>query len=272
MNTILAGIEYANKIQSNLLPTENVFKEVFSDYSTIWKPRDVVGGDIYWLKKFQTGSVLCVCDCTGHGTPGALLTMLVVSTLESVVWPSNCRDTANTIWQLEQRFTEAFSVDERTSQFDVKDGCDLAVLYIANDGNVTISAAHTDVFICDGTNVNRHKGQKMYVGEGKIKSKEDIKSIDIPYNPDNRFYIASDGLYDQPGGEKGIPFGYRRFEKIIKEYHNKTALELSNKMWEIFEDYHKSEARVDDFQLVTFKTLWRETDDSRYLRRRATDS
>ena len=269
--TILAGIEYANKIQSNLLPTDTVFKNVFSDYSTIWAPRDVVGGDIYWLKEFHSGSVLCVCDCTGHGTPGALLTMLVVSTLESVVWPSNCRDTANTIWQLEQRLSEVFNVEERTDDFDVKDGCDLAVLFISNDGSVTISAAHTDVYVCNGDAVTRHKGQKMYVGEGKIKDKDDIESIYIDYNPDNRFYIASDGLFDQPGGEKGIPFGYRRFEKIIAEHNKKTGADISEKLWQAFEEYRGAEARVDDFQLVTFKTLWRDVDDSRHLRRRATD-
>jgi len=269
--TILAGIEYANKIQSNLLPTDKAFQNVFSDYSTKWEPRDVVGGDIYWLKTFPAGSVLCVCDCTGHGTPGALLTILVVSALESVVWPSNCRDTANVIWQLEQRFTEIFRVDERADQFDVKDGCDLAVMFVANDGSVTLSAAHTDVFVCDGKTVKRHKGQNMYVGEGKIKSKDDIEIMHFPYDPESRFYIASDGLYDQPGGVRGIPFGYRRFEKIINEHHDCTGTEISGKLWEAFEEFRGAEARVDDFQLVTFKTLWREDDDSRHLRRRATD-
>ena len=91
----------------------------------------------------------------------------------------------------------------------------------------------------------------MFIGEGKIDIK-DIETINIPYNPDNKFYIASDGLYDQPSDEN-IPFGYKRFEKIILESHNQPLSVISNKMWKTFESHQGNEARVDDLQLITFK-------------------
>jgi len=97
-DTIMESINYASKIQRNLLPYNSVLESVFDDYFIIWKPRDIVGGDIYWLKQFEKGTVLCVADCTGHGTPGALLTMLVVSAFESVIKPDNCHDTAHALW------------------------------------------------------------------------------------------------------------------------------------------------------------------------------
>jgi len=249
--TIIASINYANKIQRNLLPNNNIFDKTFSDYSVIWEPCDIVGGDIYWIKQFEAGAVLVVADCTGHGTPGALLTMLVVSTLESVVTPSNCHDTANAILALEQRLTEVFNVHER-SKDELKDGCDLAVLFIGNDKNITVSAGHANVFICDGKEVTRHRGQNLYVGEGKIKSKDKIETLKIPYSPDNKFYIASDGLYDQPG-ENGEPFGYKRFEKLILENHSEKQSVISDKIWKVFETHRGNEAKVDDFQLITFK-------------------
>ena len=251
LDTILSGIEYARIIQSNLLPTDSAMKNAFSDHSVIWEPRDIVGGDIYWIKTFENGTVLCVCDCTGHGTPGALLTTLVVSALESAIWPSNCDDTAYIVWQIEKRLSNVFSVHEKQDD-DVKDGCDLAVLFIANDGSVTMSSGHTDVFVCDGKAVTRYKGQKIYVGEGRIKSKDEIETISIAPGSDNKFYIASDGLYDQPGGEHGSPFGYRRFEKTVLDNHSEKQSIISEKVWEIFEAYRGNEPRVDDFELITF--------------------
>jgi serine phosphatase RsbU (regulator of sigma subunit) len=251
--TILSGIEYASKIQANLLPPDSAMKSAFSDHSVIWAPRDIVGGDIYWMKQFDKGTVLCVCDCTGHGAPGALLTTLVVSALESAIWPSNCHDTAQIVWQIEKRLADVFNVQKKKDNNDIKDGCDLAVLFIANDGNIAMSSGHTDVFVCDGKSVTRYKGQKIFIGEGRIKSKDDIKTVCIPSNPDNKFYIASDGLYDQPGGGQGIPFGYKRFEKTILDNHGEKQSFISDKVWKIFEAYRGNEPRVDDFELITFK-------------------
>ncbi len=84
LDTLNVPLDYACSIQKNMLPNHTTFKKAFPDYSVIWSPRDIVGGDIYWMKNFSEGSVLCVCDCTGHGTPGALLTMLVMSAFDTV--------------------------------------------------------------------------------------------------------------------------------------------------------------------------------------------
>jgi HAMP domain-containing protein len=245
---VISGIEYASKIQKNLLPAHSVLANSFSDYSVIWKPRDVVGGDIYWAKQFSRGTVLCVCDCTGHGTPGALLTTLVVSALEALVWPANCEDTAGIIWKIDERLARLFSGDS-----DVKNGCDLVVMFIAKDGSVTLSAGRTNVFVCNGAETQRFKGQKIFVGDGNLRSGNDVKTLRVPANPSNKFYIASDGLFDQPGGEQSLPFGYKAFEKIILENHGEEQSAISDRIWAAFEEYRGLEPRVDDFELITFK-------------------
>jgi len=253
---VISGIEYASKIQTNMLPLKSAMAEAFSDYSVIWKPRDVVGGDIYWMKRYDRGTVLTLCDCTGHGTPGALLTMLVVSILESFVNEANCDDTAAIIWELEKKFVSVFRVkedDRESNASDLKDGCDIAVLFIANDGSVNVSAGNTNVFICDGKDTRRIKGQKIFIGEGSLAGKDDIETTHIPADSGSKFYIASDGLFDQPGGEKGYPFGYKRFEKIILDNHNEKLSAVSGKIWETFEFYRNAESRVDDFALIMFK-------------------
>jgi hypothetical protein len=253
---IISGLEYANNIQKNLLPPDSEMAKAFSDYSVIWEPRDIVSGDIYWMKQFDGGTVLCVCDCTGHGTSGALLSMLVVSALEAAVRSYNCDDTAAIIWRLEKRLVSVFGVKtdgREINDTDILDGCDIAVLFIANDGNVTLSAGHTDVFVCDGRKVQRFKGQRIFVGEGKLNNKDDIETVNIPADPDNKFYIASDGLFAQPGGAKSRPMGYKAFEKIILDHHGETQNAISRKIWADFEKYRGNEPRVDDFSLITFK-------------------
>ena len=255
--TIMAGINYASKIQGDLLPKNQAFNKAFKDYSIIWKPRDIVGGDIFWLKNFEGGTILCVCDCTGHGAPGAMLTMLVVSAFEDMVNESNCHDTAGIIFNLEQRLVDGFGVEaleKGLAGADIHDGCDLAVLFIKKDGAINLSSANMPVFICNGKEVNHIKGQRLCIGEGILKNKDEIKTVFIPACRDNKYYIASDGLFDQPGGkEKIIPFGYRQFKEIILKNHNESQDIISDKIWTAFEDYRGFEPRVDDLELITFK-------------------
>ena len=254
--TMLSSINYASKIQKNLLPRDSTFESAFSDYAVIWKPRDIVGGDIYWMKQFDQGTVLCVCDCTGHGTPGALLTMLVVSALEAIIRPDNCHDPADIIYQLDHRLSAVLHVDKdievKNSMIDIDDGCDSAVLFIANDGSITMSAGNSHVFICDGKEVSQYKGQKIFIGEGKVDNKEEVIKHHIPASPQHKFYIASDGLFDQIGGKRNKQFGYKRFKKIILENHGEKQVVISQKIWEAFEEYRGNEDRRDDFELVTF--------------------
>ena len=253
---IMEGVAYASKIQRNLLPSENAFREAFSDYCCLWKPKDIVGGDIYWIKSFEEGTVLCVCDCTGHGTPGALLTMLVVSAFESSVTERNCKDPADIIWELEKQLVATLHVETASAGqrgLTINDGCDLAVLFIAKDGAVTISAGNMHVYVCDGAKVTRVRGQRIRIGEGLLKSKDDVKTVAIPANPKNKFYIASDGLYEQVGGAEKIPFGYDTPEKIILESHGDSQSVTTKKIWQAFEAYRGSNARRDDLEFIAFK-------------------
>jgi hypothetical protein len=133
---IMDGIGYANRIQRNLLPPDNVMASAFSDFSVLWQPRDVVGGDIYWIKQFDKGTVLCVCDCTGHSIPGALLAMLLVSVLESEVLPDNSDDPASVIFKVDERLAKVFNIKKmgrhETNDKGISEGCDIAILFISN--------------------------------------------------------------------------------------------------------------------------------------------
>ncbi|UQZ88337.1 hypothetical protein C4J81_03595 [Deltaproteobacteria bacterium Smac51] len=256
---ILSSIHYASKIQKNLRPVDDAFVAAFEDHSIIWEPRDIVGGDIYWMKSYEEGTILCVCDCTGHGTPGALLTMLVVSALEASVNERNYTDTAQIMWRLDQRLANILNVNPvppeggRGGILEFNDGCDIAIVFIANDGSLTISSANIHVFICDGLEVTQVRGQRLRIGEGGLTGPDRVKAVNIEPNPDNKFYIASDGLYDQIGGPMARPFGYKAFKNLILAGHHERQSVISEKIWRAFEDYRGSQARRDDVELITFK-------------------
>lgn len=253
--TILSGMAYAGKIQRNLLPSEENFKKAFSDYSILWSPKDIVGGDIYWLRNFPDGAVLCVADCTGHGIPGALLTMLVSTALDNVVREDNYRDTARILYELDRRGKEILYSKRSVENaiLDIRDGCDLAVLFVAKDGSVIFSSANTPVFICDGREVRRYRGQRLHIGEGRLKSPGEVERIALPANRDAVYYVATDGLFDQIDAGGGRPFGRRAFQEMILAHYQEKQAEVSQKVWEAFEAHRGSQPPRDDVELISFR-------------------
>ncbi|MCL1988629.1 MAG: SpoIIE family protein phosphatase [Firmicutes bacterium] len=252
---VMSSLVYACRIQKNLLPAVDTFKHAFSDYAILWNPRDIVSGDIYWIKNFDEGTILCVCDCTGHGAPGALLTMLVVSTFGMIVNDQNYKEPATVVRMLDEQLSRALydsSKDEQNDMLDIRDGCDLAILYIPKEGDIAAASANFPIFICDGTEVTQIKGQKIFVGEGKITT-DTVKTTFIPKSSNNKYYISSDGMFDQRGGPRGMPFGYSHFKKVILENHNEPQATILEKVWSTFENYRGDHPRKDDFELIGFR-------------------
>lgn len=253
-NAILSSLEYAARIQKNLLPPEEDFNAVFPDFSVLWSPKDIVGGDMYWLKTFRQGTVVCVADCTGHGIPGALLAVLISTSLDSIVQEDNCRDTDHIICAMDRRGREILHSSQKSAQgvLDIRDGCDMAVLFISPDGDVTFSSAGIPIFMCDGSETKRFRGQALHIGEGSIKSPGQVKKTVIPAGGCT-FYIASDGLFDQVGGPGSIPIGYHYFQDLISGLHGEKLSAVTQKVWEEFEAYRGHEKRRDDVELICFR-------------------
>jgi hypothetical protein len=181
--------------------------------------------------------------------------MLVVSALRSVVNESNYTDTAAILWELEKAVLTILNPDKKRG---AKDGCDLAVLFIASDGTVSISAGNIDVFVCDGIKVTRHRGQMIHVGEGELQSKDEINVVTIAPDPQSKYYIASDGLYEQIGGDEKIPFGFETFENIILKNHGDKQNAIAERILQAFENYKGEEPQRDDVSLITFQIKTKE--------------
>lgn len=253
---MLSSIRYAATIQKSLRPPDSALARAFADHHVIWEPRDIVGGDMYWLKNYEGGSLLAVCDCTGHGTPGALLTMLVVTILEASVNADDCSDLAGLMVQLDQRLAGILNVKHSGAAGDglakLNDGCDIAILFAAPDGSVSVASSGIPVFFCNGRTVERIRGQQLRIGEGGLSDPAKVLLTHIAPGPDTKFHIASDGLYDQIGGPAGRPFGYTVFKDILLAHHTESQGKIAGHIWQAFEEYRGEEARRDDVELIGF--------------------
>ncbi len=256
-DTVRASLQYASKIQTNLLPQAEELAQVFSDYEVLWQPKDIVGGDIYWLKRFDDGALFCMGDCTGHGTPGALLSMLLATLLESSSDQVAHADTAAVLWELDAQISRALNVTERkqlsgwSRATDIQDGADLALLFLHNTGAVTFSVVGSvRMFVCDGESVQDLRGQRAHIGSGKVGTQFEMGHI-AP-NPKNRYYIATDGLFEQMGGVPLRPFGYKAFRARILQMHEQPIKEVVAAIWQDFGNHRGQEQYRDDVSLIGF--------------------
>ncbi len=253
---IISSLNYAGKIQRSSLPRAKVLRDAFSDFCIKWRPKDIVGGDIYWLRVFDDGVLLCVIDCTGHGTPGALLTMLVTSSLEFAVKTVDYHSPAKIIEELDKRIIRALNVrkddnSKKWGKIEINDGADLALMFIPKfDDDILLSViGGVRVFVSDGKEVQQIKGQRLHIGDRSLTGADDVKVIKVPKDKNSKYFISSDGIFDQIGGEKNMAFGYRRVVNIIAENHNCSLDDIQKELWSEFKEYSKDEERRDD---VTF--------------------
>lgn len=247
------SLEYAKAIQERLLTGKEECRKYFSDFDVWWYPLAVVSGDFYKLHHYPKGTLLIMGDCTGHGIPGALMTMMVSTIIENSIVADYCDDTRNILWTLDRQLSVILNAQRSEKEVYITHGLDIIVLFIDNNKNIQMSSAGMHFFIASSSDVQVMRGQRLFIGDGKIENKRKIKTSSIKGRPDNTYYIATDGLFEQIGGDKKIPFGYSRFKKIImKKNAEKISSSIEAVKYEYF-DYKGNLLRLDDVTVIGFK-------------------
>jgi len=253
------SIEYASLIQGALIPDNKTFKDYFSDYFSIWRPKDTVGGDIYLFEALRTKDecLLMVIDCTGHGVPGAFVTMLVkaierqiiaqIKHEEYEVSPSKLLSIFN---KTMKQLLKQESVDSISNA-----GFDGGIIYYDKKQKIIrFSGAETPLFYVEDDKLKMLKGDRYSVGYKKCDSEYVYKEHTINVKDGMQFYLGTDGYLDQNGGVKSFPFGKKRFKQIIEDNHKDLTM---SEQKDIFEkellDYQGDNERNDDITLIGFK-------------------
>jgi serine phosphatase RsbU (regulator of sigma subunit) len=250
---IASSIRYASRIQRSILPEANLIDSTLSDYFILWEPRDVVSGDVYWLARWGDGVLIALGDCTGHGVPGAFMTLIANSAFERALLDVNPGAIGGLVSRINQLIQVALKQTARGGESD--DGIDLGVCYISADHTrVTFAGARISLFIgAPGDDLVEINGDKRSIGYRRISFDQDYRETALPVVPGMRFYMASDGLIDQIGGERHRAFGLTRFLTLLDRHQDQPMADQKNLLVAALSEYQGQEIRRDDVSVLGFR-------------------
>ncbi len=245
------SIEYAKMIQQTILPDNNEIGKTLEDFFVIWKPRDIVGGDLYWMRKFDDGFTIIIGDCTGHGVPGALMTMAVNAILDRIVDETCHDDPAQILCEMDRLLNQTLS--RGRGETNLQDGLDAGVIFVSNEGEVRYSGAHISLFVIENGQSTEIKGALCTIGTAAGRREKAFANHNMPMKQGMSFYLATDGFKDQVGGEKHLPFGKKGLLAVLKSVQQCTMEEQKEVLWSTYEDYKKDEMLRDDVTIFGFR-------------------
>ena len=252
MGLINESIQYASRIQRSVLPDVSSLDRAFDDHLVIWSPKDVVGGDIYLHRECDRGHLLILIDCTGHGVPGAFMTMIATGAFDQALLESPDGDPAALLTRTNQLVKTVLSQDGSEGESD--DGFECGVCRVDDaTGEITYAGARFELWSLDGDEIKVTKGDRVGIGYRRTEMAQVFTNHVIPFTAGTAFYMTSDGLVDQIGGDRRRAFGKRRLKGIIVDYSRMKMAVQATQILRAFEEYQHSEARRDDISLVGFK-------------------
>ncbi len=252
---VIDSINYSRLIQRSLLPDKNEVKASIPNSTLLWMPKDIVGGDITFYEKIGDGIVYAVLDCTGHGVPGAFMTMLAVSCLNRIVNDDLCsepNDPASILKQLNFMIKRTLKQDKENPLSN--DGLDAGICFIPNSGGTIIySGARLGLFHVNDGVVEMVRGDKQSIGYIDSDTDFIFTNKKVPFKPDTMFYLSTDGFTDQLGGKKGFSFGKKRFKALLSQIYSMPLEEQQEALMDAFNAYRGGNERQDDVTVACFK-------------------
>lgn len=237
---IIDSINYAKKIQSAILPTTNFIKSILTNSFIYYQPKDIVAGDFYWLKKMEQSILFAVADCTGHGVPGALMSVLCNNALNRASAETKAINTGKIL-----DITRDIVISELNSEENVKDGMDIALCCI-NKKTLFYSGANNPLWIIrkETDTVQEFKADKLPIGRHDISFP--YKTHEIPINKGDSIYIFSDGFADQFGGDRGKKYKTKQFKDFLVSIYKKEITIQQQLIQEEFNRWKGENEQIDD--------------------------
>ena len=249
---ITSSINYASRIQRAILPAQELIEKKTKDYFVLWRPRDVVGGDIYWCHNWGLGTLLILGDCTGHGVPGAFMTLISSGALDMAIMEVPPGDSAGLISRLHQLIQVTLGQDRKNANSD--DGLELGVCYLdPKKRKMVFAGAGFPLYVSDGQDIEIIKGDRKGIGYIRTPKNQKYTNQDLELNEDHTYYMTSDGLIDQLGGKTRRSFGKKRFKELLLSLKEVPLHEQGEKIYEALLKYQGTEKRRDDVSVIGFK-------------------
>ncbi|WP_158289631.1 SpoIIE family protein phosphatase [Paenibacillus flagellatus] len=247
---IVDSLDYASRIQVSSLPAEAELMSALPDHFVLWKPRDRVGGDFYWIKRIDGGLLVAVGDCTGHGVPGALMSIMTVSLLDQIAERGTADDPAGLLSALNRTIKTTLNQEGKDGLTD--DGLDIGLCRI-KDGRVLFAGAGCSLYVRTPDGVTEVEGTRKAIGYRKTPADYPFVHTELTPGPDDGLFLATDGLADQNGGDKGYSFGKTRWKAWIERYGDRPMAEQRELLEAELARYRGDEPQRDDVTVLGFR-------------------
>jgi serine phosphatase RsbU (regulator of sigma subunit) len=250
---ITDSLIYAQRIQEALLPSETYFRKHFADSFILFKPKNIVSGDFYWIGEKGDKIFVVAADCTGHGVPGALMSMIGLNLIETTINEDNIEIPSSILAVMNKGLEKTFSREKNIGTI-IRDGMDIGLCVIDRKRKkVEYAGAFLPLYLIRDGNLIEIIADKIIIGmnpEG-LPYKDHV--IDIL--EDDIFYIFSDGYVDQFGGSENKKFMYRRFRYLLMTIHNFPVDDQKSILEENIRTWMGGNEQVDDMMVIGFRPL-----------------
>ena len=243
---IMDSITYAKRIQSAILPPNKVVKEYLQKSFILYKPKDIVAGDFYWLEQTKKKVLFAVADCTGHGVPGAMVSVVCNNALNRSVREHGLTDPGEILTKTREIVIQEF---EKADE-DVKDGMDIALCSLEGD-KLLYAGANNPLWIIRNSEIIETKANKQPIGKFDNPALYNTHSFNLQKG--DSLYVFSDGYVDQFGGVKGKKFKPKRFRELLLSIESKNMEEQKTILNKAFESWKKGVNQVDDVCIIGVK-------------------
>lgn len=242
---ILASINYAKRLQDAILPPENFVKKHLPNSFIFYKPKDIVAGDFYWMEVINNNILFAVADCTGHGVPGAMVSVVCSNALNRAVFEFGITEPGKILDKTRDLVLETFS----KSDTDVKDGMDISLVSInKNSEEIKWAGANSPLWYTNENEILEIKANKQPIGKTEHYSPFITHTIQLKKG--NAIFMLSDGFADQFGGEKGKKFKYKPLKEILLQNSNLSPEKQLQQLEFAFEKWKSNLEQVDDVCVI----------------------
>lgn len=248
---IRESIRYAKRIQESILPADEMISRVFGDSFIFYRPKDIVCGDFYWFAQRGDEALIAALDCTGHGVPGALMTVIGNSLLNQVLSLADTTNPAQILTQLDKKLLETF---QQHGNVVTNDGMDAAICrYNIKKREITFAGAKRPLYIFKNGELIEVKGNKSPIGSFGHDFDKQFTAHKINMAPNDTIYLFSDGVQDQFGGTDGKKFMIKRFRDLLTEINSLPMNDQARRIEKEIDAWQGSYEQTDDMLLIGIK-------------------
>lgn len=249
---ITASINYAQKIQVNLLPNEDKFNQSFGQSCVMYRPKDIVSGDFYWLEQIDNLVVFALADCTGHGVPGSFMTLLGINLLNNIILEKRILHPSAILDELDKRLMTA--LPRENGEENMNDGMEISIcIFNPANNELSYACAGARFLIYEGNSFSMHKGDSKHIGDKPTQGFKSFVTHHTKFTESSTLYLFTDGFQDQFGGIKNKKYSFRR---MLELFEANIRLPLSDQRYMIeseFDKWKSEDVQTDDVTIIALR-------------------